>query len=199
MNLSIHPARATPERLPPCGKTMSSSRLPVDSISPRVTCPLRSAGVTPLPRYYEAVRPWSTRWYFRPHGLPLVPFPLPFANQVLSSARKPQTKSRPLYTAHRTASKSVASVRLRPWQAVPVLMSSEWCFHSGPLTRIKYKEMSLSDFANLWTTSLTRYIPPANSGASCWWAPGIRWSDMVRSPVSRQFSARRFGTAISPL
>ena len=25
VNLSIHPARATPERLPPCGKTMSSS------------------------------------------------------------------------------------------------------------------------------------------------------------------------------
>jgi hypothetical protein len=29
MNLSIHPARATPERLPPCGKTMSSSGYPL--------------------------------------------------------------------------------------------------------------------------------------------------------------------------
>jgi len=29
VNLSIHPARATPERLPPCGKTMSSSGYPL--------------------------------------------------------------------------------------------------------------------------------------------------------------------------
>ena len=29
VNLSIHPARATPERLPPCGKTMSSSGFPL--------------------------------------------------------------------------------------------------------------------------------------------------------------------------
>ena len=34
----------------------------------RVTCPLRATGITPLPRYYEAVRPWLTRWYVRPHG-----------------------------------------------------------------------------------------------------------------------------------
>jgi hypothetical protein len=29
MNLSIHPARATPVRLPACGKTMSSSGFPL--------------------------------------------------------------------------------------------------------------------------------------------------------------------------
>jgi hypothetical protein len=29
VNLSIHPARATPKRLPPCGKTMSSSGFPL--------------------------------------------------------------------------------------------------------------------------------------------------------------------------
>jgi hypothetical protein len=29
VNLSIHPARATPKRLPPCGKTMSSSGYPL--------------------------------------------------------------------------------------------------------------------------------------------------------------------------
>ena len=32
-------------------------RFPVDSILTWVTCPLRSTGITPLPRYYEAVRP----------------------------------------------------------------------------------------------------------------------------------------------
>jgi len=36
--------------------------------------------------------------------------------------------------------------------------------HSGPLTRIKYEEMSLSDFANLWSTALTRRIPPGQFG-----------------------------------
>jgi len=36
--------------------------------------------------------------------------------------------------------------------------------HSGPLTRIKYKEMSLSDFANRWSSSLTRHIPPGQFG-----------------------------------
>jgi hypothetical protein len=32
VNLSIHPARATPERLPPCGKTMSSSGYPLSHV-----------------------------------------------------------------------------------------------------------------------------------------------------------------------
>ena len=33
-----------------------------------MTCPLRSAGITPLHRYYEAVRPSPAHRYFRPRG-----------------------------------------------------------------------------------------------------------------------------------
>jgi len=33
-----------------------------------MTCPLCSAGITPLQRYYEAVRPSSAHRYFQPHG-----------------------------------------------------------------------------------------------------------------------------------
>jgi hypothetical protein len=34
-----------------------------------MTCPLRSTGITPLQRYYEAVRPSPAHRYFRPRGL----------------------------------------------------------------------------------------------------------------------------------
>jgi hypothetical protein len=105
VNLSAYPARATPERLPPCGKTVSSSGFPVDSISPGVTCPLRSTGVTPVRRYYEAVRPCRCFGTFGLVGRPLVPFPLPSPPRFSSSVRKPGLESRPLYTGHRTASK----------------------------------------------------------------------------------------------
>src|SRR4249919_3364622 len=33
-----------------------------------MTCPLRSTGITPLRRYYEAVRPSPAHRYFRPRG-----------------------------------------------------------------------------------------------------------------------------------
>src|SRR5947207_3263968 len=33
-----------------------------------MTCPLRSTGITPLHRYYGAVRPSPAHRYFRPHG-----------------------------------------------------------------------------------------------------------------------------------
>src|SRR5215831_17943841 len=42
--------------------------LPVGSISTSMTCSLRSVGITPLPRYNEAVRPWPAHRYFRPRG-----------------------------------------------------------------------------------------------------------------------------------
>src|SRR5215469_11141596 len=43
-----------------------------------VTCSLRSTGVTPLPHYYEAVRPGPMHRYFRPRGCShLCPFPYP--------------------------------------------------------------------------------------------------------------------------
>ena len=56
--LSHHPARVTLRRLPPSDETDEFLRLPVDSSIPaRVTCPLRSTGITPLHHYYGAVRP----------------------------------------------------------------------------------------------------------------------------------------------
>jgi hypothetical protein len=58
MNLSIHPARATLRRPAPSARTRSSSGFPIDSIPTWVTCSLHSTGITPLPRYYEAVHPW---------------------------------------------------------------------------------------------------------------------------------------------
>src|SRR6516164_6637650 len=39
--------------------------LPVGSLPTSVTCPLRSTGITPLPRYYGAVRPYPPHRYFR--------------------------------------------------------------------------------------------------------------------------------------
>src|SRR5215472_4145702 len=57
VNLSIHPARATQRRLPPSIKDVEFIRCPVDSFPTWVTRSLCSAGITPLPRYYEAVRP----------------------------------------------------------------------------------------------------------------------------------------------
>src|SRR5215471_11499909 len=57
VNLSIHPARATPRKPAGFRQDKEFLRLPVDSIPTRVTCPLRSTGFTPLHRYYEAVRP----------------------------------------------------------------------------------------------------------------------------------------------
>src|SRR5690349_12869647 len=42
--------------------------LPVGSLPTSVTCPLRSTGITPLPRYYGAVRPYPPHRYFRPRS-----------------------------------------------------------------------------------------------------------------------------------
>src|SRR5258706_15005266 len=56
--LSHHPARAIARRLPPSTEIAGSSRFdPVGPRSTTMTHPLRSMGITPLRRYYEAVRP----------------------------------------------------------------------------------------------------------------------------------------------
>ena len=69
VNLSIHPARVTARRLPPSAEPSGSSRYdPVGPSSTAMTCPLRSTGITPLRRYYEAVRPSPAHRYFRPRG-----------------------------------------------------------------------------------------------------------------------------------
>src|SRR5215469_4294390 len=57
LNLSIHPARVTARRLPPSAEPSGSSRFdPVGPCSTAMTCPLRSTGITRLPRYYEPLR-----------------------------------------------------------------------------------------------------------------------------------------------
>src|SRR5271157_4287676 len=69
VNLSIHPARVTARRLPPSAEPSGSSRYdPVGPSSTAMTCPLHSTGITPLRRYYEAVRPSPAHRYFRPRG-----------------------------------------------------------------------------------------------------------------------------------
>ena len=69
VNLSILPARVTARRLPPSAEPSGSSRYdPVGPSSTAMTCPLRSTGITPLRRYYEAVRPSPAHRYFRPRG-----------------------------------------------------------------------------------------------------------------------------------
>jgi len=57
----------------------------------RVTCSLRSSGITPVPRYYGAVRPWLVPRYFRPHGSAACAFSLIITNQVLKFRTKAQT------------------------------------------------------------------------------------------------------------
>jgi hypothetical protein len=67
--LSHHPARATARRLPPSAESSGSSRYdPVGPSSTAMTCPLCSTGITPLHRYYGAVRPSPAHRYFRPRG-----------------------------------------------------------------------------------------------------------------------------------
>ena len=67
--LSHHPARAIARRLPPSAERSGSSRFdPVGPSSTAMTRPLCSTGITPLRRYYGAVRPSPAHRYFRPRG-----------------------------------------------------------------------------------------------------------------------------------
>jgi hypothetical protein len=77
-----------------------------------MTRPLRSPGITPVQRYYGAVRAWTAHRYFRPGGSPLVPFPLASPTRVSSSEQKPALESRLLHTGHRMDSKQVSSMPL---------------------------------------------------------------------------------------
>ena len=60
---SCHPKKAAAFR-----QDSEFLRLPVDSILAWMTCSLRFTDITPLQRYYEAVRPWPVHRYFRPCG-----------------------------------------------------------------------------------------------------------------------------------
>jgi len=71
VSLSTHTARATGEsyrlRLRPVG---SSCCQLTRSIPTLVARPLPFTDITPLQRYYGALRPWLTHLYFRPRGSP---------------------------------------------------------------------------------------------------------------------------------
>jgi len=76
--------------------------LPVDLLIQRgVTHPLRSTRITPLRRYYRAVRPWPAHRYFSPRGSPACAFSLTIANQVLKFPTKARTGVTP--PVHRTS------------------------------------------------------------------------------------------------
>ena len=67
--LSHHPARAIARRLPPSAEPSGSSRFdPVGPSSTAMIHPLRSTGITPLHRYYRAVRPSPAHRYFQLRG-----------------------------------------------------------------------------------------------------------------------------------
>jgi len=100
VNLSIHPARATPKKAAAFRRDKGLLRFPVDPIPAGVTCPLRSTGITPLPRYYEAVRPWPVHRYFRPRGSSTCAFSLFITDPVLKFRTKAQIRVMP--PTHRT-------------------------------------------------------------------------------------------------
>jgi len=106
VNLSIHPARAIVRRLPPSAEIAGSSRFdPVGPRSTTMTHPLRSMGITPLHRYYEAVRPSPAHRYFQPHGWSrLCFFPLASPARFSRSVEEPGRASRCLHAGCRSVS-----------------------------------------------------------------------------------------------
>jgi hypothetical protein len=105
VNLSIHPARASHRRLPHSVKGKEFLRLPVDSNSTWMTCPLRSVGNAPRLHYYETVRPCPADRYFRPHGAFACAFSLSTACRFSSSVLEPGIESRHLCTGLRCTSR----------------------------------------------------------------------------------------------
>src|SRR5208283_160070 len=68
VTLSRHPARATESKAAAFRRELELLPSPVGSLPTSVTCPLCSAGITPLHHYYGAVRPCPAHRYFRPRG-----------------------------------------------------------------------------------------------------------------------------------
>jgi hypothetical protein len=102
VSLSTHTARATGEsyRLLPRPVGSSCCQL-TGSIPTLVAYPLPFTDITPLQRYYGAVRPWLAHRYFRPRGSPPCAFSLGIANQVLKFHTKARTGVTP--PVHRTS------------------------------------------------------------------------------------------------
>ena len=106
VNLSIHPARATLKKAAACHHDKEFLRLPVDSILTWVACRLRSTGITPLLRYYAAVRPWPVRQYFRPRGSSTCAFSLGITGPVLKFHTKARIRVTP--PMHRNTARPVS-------------------------------------------------------------------------------------------
>ena len=144
-------------------------RLPVDSISPRVTCPLRSTGITPLPRYYEAVRPWLTRWYFRPHGASACAFSLNTAGRFSSSVPEPGIESRHLYTGHHMASKQVSAMPF-PGEEGPLRFRCHLLirFDASSVVHLRSSLYSTHDVISSRLLTMT-FTTAAFDRSSSWW------------------------------
>jgi hypothetical protein len=74
--------------------------LPVGPPPTSVTCPLGSTGITPLPRYYGAVRPCPPHRYFRPRRFAACTFSLGIVGQVLKFRTRARMRVMP--PIHRT-------------------------------------------------------------------------------------------------
>ena len=118
-------------RLPPIS---SSSGCPLTRISTGDLLPWL------LGNYPGSTLLWSSpslacAWYFRPRGISACAFSLAIANQVLKFRTKAQTRVTPPCTPDiaRPVSR-LLPCSSRPWQAVPVLMSSKWCFEASWFT-----------------------------------------------------------------
>jgi hypothetical protein len=94
--------------------------LSVDSIPTWVTCPLRTAGVTLLPRYYETVRPCPADQYFWPHGTSACAFSLNTDGRFSSSVPEPGIESRHVCTGHHMASKQVAAMLIARAEGITI-------------------------------------------------------------------------------
>ena len=89
----------------------------------RMMQPLCSTGITPLHHYYGLLGPCATPRYSGPRGvLRLCRLPLHRDDRFTRSVRKPDTRSRRLYTGCRLAHKEVlSSLILRestPWVSI---------------------------------------------------------------------------------
>src|ERR1700756_967803 len=69
--------------------------LPVGSLPTSVTCPLRSTGITPLPRISGAAPPSPPHRYFRPRSFAACTFSLGIAGQVLKFRTRARTRVMP--------------------------------------------------------------------------------------------------------
>jgi hypothetical protein len=84
-----------------------------------MTCVLRSAGITPLHHYYDAVRPWYAHQYFGLAGSPLVPFPFASQTRFSSFVTEPGLNLRLFYTGHRASSKWISLALFPEWSSDP--------------------------------------------------------------------------------